>query len=172
MVPVADSPAYCEAMFGILSFYGYTGEREHKIYLAAAPEYGKSELKQRLEREIARAKQHFLEVQYLGIADGATSNWTFLQQHTHRKLIDFFCLPQNTWARSLRRSIRNAERMTNVRAGSMSIARSSRATPPPWTCSSARPHASRIGALGAWTCFTNHRHQMDYPSFTAEGDRV
>ena len=27
---------------------------------------------------------------YLGIADGAKSNWVFLEQHTERQLIDFF----------------------------------------------------------------------------------
>jgi hypothetical protein len=27
---------------------------------------------------------------YLGIADGAASNWRFLKQHTERQLIDFF----------------------------------------------------------------------------------
>ena len=45
---------------------------------------------QRLGREIARAKQHFPKALYLGIADGAASNWSFLEQHTDRQLIDFF----------------------------------------------------------------------------------
>lgn len=41
-------------------------------------------------REIARAKQHYPEARWLGIADGAASNWTFLEEHTERQLIDFF----------------------------------------------------------------------------------
>ena len=41
-------------------------------------------------REIARAKQHYPEARWLGIADGAASNWAFLEQHTERQLIDFF----------------------------------------------------------------------------------
>ncbi len=37
-----------------------------RLYLAAAPEYGKQTFYQRLEREIARAKQHFPEARYWG----------------------------------------------------------------------------------------------------------
>jgi hypothetical protein len=33
---------------------------------------------------------HYPEARYLGIADGAASNWAFLEQHTERQLIDFF----------------------------------------------------------------------------------
>jgi hypothetical protein len=65
-VPMADSEGYREAMVGTFSFYDYAGERQHSIYLAAAPEYGKSELKQRPEREIARANQHYPRSAVLG----------------------------------------------------------------------------------------------------------
>lgn len=42
-----------------------------------------------MEREIGRAKQHYPDALYLGIADGADGNWTFLEQHTNRQFIDF-----------------------------------------------------------------------------------
>ncbi|MGA7980731.1 MAG: ISKra4 family transposase, partial [Chromatiaceae bacterium] len=90
MIPMADSDGYREAMVGTLSFYDQEGERQHTIYLAAAPEYGKGEFLQRMEREIARAKHQFPDALYLGIADGAASNWRFLEQHTERQLIDIF----------------------------------------------------------------------------------
>ena len=90
MIPMADSEGYREAMVGTLSFYDPEGERAHTIYLAAAPEYGKREFMQRMTREIDRAKRHYREARYLGIADGAASNWSFLEQHTERQLIDFF----------------------------------------------------------------------------------
>jgi hypothetical protein len=90
MIPMADSVGYREAMAGTLSFYDREGERQHTLYLAAAPEYGKQTFYQRMEREIARAKQQFPEALYLGIADGAAGNWSFLEQHTQRQLIDFF----------------------------------------------------------------------------------
>ena len=37
MIPMADSEGYREAMVGTLSFYDLEGERQHTIYLAAAP---------------------------------------------------------------------------------------------------------------------------------------
>ena len=90
MIPMAESEGYREAMVGTLSFYDLAGERQHTIYLAAAPEYGKSEFSRRLAREITRAKQHYPEARYLGIADGAPGTWRFLEQHTERQLIDSF----------------------------------------------------------------------------------
>jgi hypothetical protein len=74
MIPMADSAGYREAMVGTLSFYDHEGERRHTIYLAAEPEYGKQTFNDRLAREIARAKQHYPEARYVGIADGAASN--------------------------------------------------------------------------------------------------
>ena len=41
MIPMADSDGWREAMVGTLSFYDHDGERQHTLYLAAAPEYGK-----------------------------------------------------------------------------------------------------------------------------------
>ncbi|CAK0743908.1 hypothetical protein CCP4SC76_1430002 [Gammaproteobacteria bacterium] len=86
MIPMADSAGYREALAGALSLYDAQGERQHTIYLAAAPEYGKAEFKQRVEREILRLKQRFPGVLYLGIADGTACNWSFLEQHTQRQL--------------------------------------------------------------------------------------
>jgi hypothetical protein len=90
MIPMADSDGWREAMVGTLSFDDHEGERQHSVYLAAAPEHGKQAFLQRFEREIERAMQHLPDARFLGIADGAASNWTFLEQHTERQLIDFF----------------------------------------------------------------------------------
>ena len=79
-----------EAMVGSLSLYDVTGTRQHTIYLGEAPEYGKQGFFERFEREIKRVKQHYPDALYLGIADGAKQNWTFLEQHTERQLLDFF----------------------------------------------------------------------------------
>ena len=38
MIPMVDSAGSREAMAGTLSFYDGEGERQHTIYLAAAPE--------------------------------------------------------------------------------------------------------------------------------------
>lgn len=45
------------------------GVRQHTVYLAAAPEYGKSDFTQRMEREIARAEKRYSKAHYFGIAD-------------------------------------------------------------------------------------------------------
>lgn len=81
---------YREAMVGNISLYDITGKRQHTVYIGEAPEYGKSTFFQRLEKEIATIKKQFPDALYLGIADGAKNNWSFLEQHTSRQLLDFF----------------------------------------------------------------------------------
>jgi hypothetical protein len=81
---------YREAMVGTVSLYNPKGERQHSIYIGEAPEYGKATFTERLEREITRIKKQYPDALYLGIADGAKNNWSFLEQHTSRQLLDFF----------------------------------------------------------------------------------
>jgi hypothetical protein len=79
-----------ETMVGTLSFYDGEGERQHTIYLAATPEYGKAKFLGRLEAEIVRAKAKCPDAHYVGIADGAKGNWDFLQRHTDVQVTDFW----------------------------------------------------------------------------------
>jgi hypothetical protein len=177
MIPMADSAGYREAMAGTLSFYDHQGERQHTVSLAAAPEYGKQTFLERMEREIARAKQQFPDALYLGIADGAHGNWTFLEQHTNRQLIDFFHASeyvakiaqaqyphrrdaqrraewQHTHCRKLKH---DPEALDQLIAEASGLAH--------------RPRLSRNvrdDVQAARTYFDNHRHQMDYPAFVAE----
>ena len=81
---------YREAMVGNISLYDSDGERQHTIYFGAAPEYGKATFKKRFETEIRRLKAHYPDALYLGIADGAKDNWTFLAPHVDRQLLDFY----------------------------------------------------------------------------------
>ena len=81
---------YREAMVGAISLYDVNGDRQHSIYIGEAPEYGKATFTERLEREIAQVKKHYPSALYLGIADGAKNNWSFLEKHTDRQLLDFF----------------------------------------------------------------------------------
>jgi hypothetical protein len=178
MIPMADSVGYREAMVGTLSFYDHEGERQHSIYLAAAPEYGKEQFKQRMEREIARAKQHFPAAQYLGIADGAACNWSFLEQHTDRQLIDFFHASE--YVGKIAQALypqRNAE----AKRASWQHEHCHKLKHDPGALDELISEAARLsqrrslsetiraGALSAWSYFTNHRHQMHYPGFIAEG---
>jgi hypothetical protein len=79
-----------ETMVGTLSFYDDEGERQHTVYLAATPEYGKAKFLSHLEAEIGRAKARCPGAHYIGIADGAKGNWEFLQKHTDVQVTDFW----------------------------------------------------------------------------------
>lgn len=79
-----------EAMVGTLAFYDAEGERQHTVYLAATPEYGKAKFLGRLEAEIGRARAKCPDAHYVGIADGAKGNWEFLGRHTDVQVTDFW----------------------------------------------------------------------------------
>ena len=79
-----------EAMVGTISLYDHQGERQHTIYIGATPEYGKARFLERLEREIERTKARYPTAIYIGIADGAASNWQFLNKHTSTQILDFY----------------------------------------------------------------------------------
>ena len=44
----------------------------------------------RLKKEVEHVKSLYPNALYIGIADGATSNWNFLEKHTTKHLIDFY----------------------------------------------------------------------------------
>ena len=79
-----------EAMVGTVSLYDAEGSRQHTIYIGATPEYGKAIFLERLEREIKRTKARYPQATYIGIADGAASNWQFLTRHTSEQVLDFY----------------------------------------------------------------------------------
>jgi hypothetical protein len=177
MIPMADSDGWREAMVGTVSFYNHDGERQHTIYLAAEPEYGKHTFTERMGREIARAKAHYPAARWIGIADGAASNWAFLEQHTERQLIDFFHaseyiaklaqarFPQRkaedkraAWQHAHCNRLKHDHSVLDALVAE--AAQLSRRT--------SLSQKARDDAYSAWTYFNNHRHQMDYPGFLAE----
>ena len=79
-----------EAMCGSIALYDAQGERLHTIYCAATPQYGKETFRAKFAREIERVKEAFPHVVYVGVADGAKDNWTFLKRYTDRLLLDFY----------------------------------------------------------------------------------
>ena len=79
-----------ETMVGTIGFYDRDGERQHTIYLAATPEYGKATFLDRLEREIGRVRAAYPQARYVRLADGAKGNWEFLGRHTAVQVIDFW----------------------------------------------------------------------------------
>ena len=81
---------YRLAMVGTLSLYNKEGERQHSIYLGATPEYGKASFLKRLEYEINELKKHYPKAVFIGVADGASDNWSFLNKQTEYQILDFF----------------------------------------------------------------------------------
>jgi hypothetical protein len=81
---------YREAMTGNISLYDHDGKRLHTIYVGAAPEYGKQSFLTRLQQEIDKVKKKYPEANYVGIADGAKSNWEFLEPNTQTSILDFY----------------------------------------------------------------------------------
>lgn len=79
-----------EAMVGTLALFDAAGERQHTLYVAATPEYGKQTFLARLERELQRVKAAYPQATYIGLADGAESNWRVLTPRTTVQLIDFY----------------------------------------------------------------------------------
>jgi hypothetical protein len=79
-----------ETMVGTIGFYDAEGDRQHTIYLAATPEYGKATFLDRMEREIDRVKATYPQARYVGLADGAKGDWEFLGRHTAVQVIDFW----------------------------------------------------------------------------------
>jgi hypothetical protein len=81
---------YRQAMVGSISLYDSQGERLYTRYTASAPEYGKERFHQDFDREIKRIRKLYPDASYVGIADGAADNWTFLEPYVDEQILDFF----------------------------------------------------------------------------------
>lgn len=85
-----DDGSYREAMIGSIGLYDNEGNRMSTVYSGASPEYGKQTFLDRFDREIRNTKQLYPNATYLGVADGAPDNWTFLEKHTDLRVLDFY----------------------------------------------------------------------------------
>jgi hypothetical protein len=79
-----------QAMVGTISLFDKEGERQHTIYVAATPQYGKETFYQRMTREIEHVMGLYPQAHRTGVADGAEDNWTFLRQYTNDECVDFY----------------------------------------------------------------------------------
>jgi hypothetical protein len=81
---------YRQAMSGTIALYNSNGKRLHTNYVAGSPEYGKSQFIKRMTNEIEQIKKRYPKAKYIGIADGASDNWKFLDKHTSIQVTDFY----------------------------------------------------------------------------------
>ena len=79
-----------QAMCGTIALYDKDGNRLHTTYFGAAPEYGQSRFTDRLEREVRLVRSRNSKALFIGLADGAPSNWEFLEKHTDVQILDFY----------------------------------------------------------------------------------
>ena len=158
-----------EAMVGTISLYDSEGERQHTIYIGATPEYGKGKFLERLEREIHRTKARYPDATYIGIADGAASNWQFLQNHTSEQILDFYHASgylgavavalypkdleqQKRWLKINSHKLKYGEGAADLLYKEMlKLSQSGK-----------RPKAIQEKLVAAVTYYENHRHQMNY----------
>jgi hypothetical protein len=81
---------YRQAMVGSISLYDSEGERLYTRYTAFPPEYGKEQFRKSFGNEIEKVRKLFPNADYIGIADGAADNWTFLEPRVKEQILDFF----------------------------------------------------------------------------------
>ncbi len=79
-----------EAMCGTIAFFDKDGDRMHTIYTGSSPEHGKESFLYRFNNEIVKVKDIYSEVTVVGLADGASSNWKFLEKVCDVLTVDFW----------------------------------------------------------------------------------
>lgn len=79
-----------QAMVGTIALYDRLGERLHTTYVGAAPELGRETFLRRLEKEFQVTRLRYPRALTMGLADGAPSNWEFLEKHTEMQVLDFY----------------------------------------------------------------------------------
>jgi len=78
------------AMVGSISLYDSEGERLHTTYIAQSPQYGKERFYRDFTKEINLIKKNYPDKTYVGVADGASDNWVFLQHFVDVQILDYF----------------------------------------------------------------------------------
>lgn len=157
-----------QAMVGTISLYDGFGERQHTIYVAASPEYGKGTFLDKMTREIAAVKKLYPKAHYQGLADGAAENWLFLAPLVDSQMLDFYHATQylDRAAKALHpRSSEsqklwmdeNCHRLKHEQGAAKKLLAQMKKVQ-----NSKLAKAQKEGLENAITYFKNHEHQMDY----------
>lgn len=167
------SEGWRETMSATISFYNVDRKRIHTIYLGQAPEYGKGEFKKRFQREIDRIKSQFGHAIYIGLADGAVDNWSFLEPQVDYSILDFwhaaeYLTPiskivsrsryeQKLWLSQKRHQLRHENNGATTILKEMKKYENK-----PLSKAKAKELKRSI------TYYGNHKHQMDYPTYSQD----
>ena len=167
-----------EAMTGSISLYDKDGERLHTIYVGAAPEYGKETFFNRMKREIDHVKSLYPKALFVGIADGAKSNWGFLEPYVDEQVVDFYHVSQYL-ARAASAVCKNEperEQWLDERCHDLKhkhhaasrILREFEQTAATTTTTKLKPE-QKEDLQACITYFSNHLHQMRYAQYREKG---
>ena len=166
-----------EVMVGTIALYGMSGERLHTIYIANAPEHGKGEFFERMAREIGHVKELYPLAQYVGLSDGASDHWPFLEKHTEIQTLDFYHASEylSTASKAMYPKAGDfelqqqwlADQCHRLKHKKGAAARIHRAMGE--AIDKARTKSQRIDLQKAVTYFGNHKHRMKY-SEMVKGD--
>jgi len=168
------SEGYREAMNGTISFYDGEQKRLHTIYMAQAPQYGKLDFNTRFSQEITRIKQQFPDAVYIGLADGAIDNWTFLEPYVDESILDYWHVceyltkaskaysrstyEKKEWLKNARKRLKEEPRAAKALLEEIKGFRKKRKV----------GKKAKEELETAITYFTNHLHQMDYYTYAAK----
>ena len=173
---------YREVMSGTISFHNEKGERLHTIYKAQAPEYGKETFDKRFTAQINEVKIQLNSsldklsylsdsIVYIGLADGAKDNWTFLEQHTDVSILDYWhaceyltlasktasksTYQQKQWLINARRQLKEDKDAPQELLKEMKKFKRKHG----------RSKTAKEGLQRAITYFQNHNQQMNYADY-------
>jgi hypothetical protein len=156
-----------QAMVGTVTLYDAKGNRQHTIYVAATPEYGKATFYQRLSREIEHTQQLYPQTPLSGVADGSADNWTFLDRYTDDQCVDFHHVTDYLALASRAASRRFSERqewldkrchqLKNEKGAAKKILAELKGLSP-----AGLNETAQEGLHKAVTYFENHHQQMKY----------
>ena len=166
---------YRETMSGTISFYDKEGIRLHTVYQAQAPEYGKSTFDKRFSKRIEEVKAQFYatktkdkSIQYVGLADGAKDNWTFLEKHVDTSILDFWhaCEYLTLASKNVSKSvylqkqwlIAAKAKLQNDTEGAQGLLKEMKG----FIKKRGFSKSAKEGLNRAITYFKNHHHQMSY----------
>lgn len=156
-----------ETMVGTISLYDKEGNRLHTVYTSQAPEYGKERFKELMKKEIEDIKKTVSPLaKFVGIADGARDNWSFLAPFVDYEIVDFYhaseyvakasrvvkSKEQKEWLNAACHALKNDEYSALAILEEMKLLEKRERI----------PQKTREDLESAITYFTNHHQQMNY----------
>jgi hypothetical protein len=158
---------YRQAMVGSVSLYDSEGERLYTRYTALPPEYGKEKFHQSFGLDIKHIRKLYPKAYYVGLADGAADNWTFLQSRVEEQILDFYHaieylskaskaafkngIEANQWFEKACHTLKNKEN------GAKSVLKELE-----YLLKKRMKEEKKKIIQSSITYYTNHLHQMDY----------